>query len=205
MSRSRKRNKEKTTGQITLVLPENMSQEEMKNLIVSSLLEYDKVKMKIENEAGVSKAQARRDLVGYKDYSDRKLIQRIFMTLVNSVGVLFRILFMPKNKISGAYATTGLMKFAVSGLFSIAKWVLWGLTGFCFLSYPLSIIIPGLQAVDLRLYPTYIGIGILTLLLAQMFRIAGIEIEKMDDHNYIVDIFAAVAATVAIVISVVIK
>ena len=182
-----------------------MSQAEMQNLIVSSLLEYDKAKAEREKEAEENDLQARRNLVGYKDYSDRKFIPRVFLTFINRIVVLFRLLFMPKEKIKGDYATTGLMKFAVSILFAAAKWVfrVFGIYGL--ISYPLTFVFPNLAKIDIPTYFVYIGFGITALLLAQMFRLASIEVEKLKDHNYVVDIFAAVAALVAIIVSLIIR
>ena len=57
----KKKNDEKTAASINLVLPDNMSQGEMQNLIVSSLLEYDKAKAKIEKENEENDLQTRRN------------------------------------------------------------------------------------------------------------------------------------------------
>ena len=201
----KQKNDEKTAAPINLVLPDNMSQAEMQNLIVSSLLEYDKAKAEREKKAEENDLQARRDLVGYKDYSDRKFIPRVFLTFINRIVVLFRLLFMPKEKIEGDYVTTGLMKFAVSILFAAAKWVfrVFGIYGL--ISYPLTFVFPNLAKIDIPTYFVYIGFGITALLLSQMFRLASIEVEKLKDHNYVVDIFAAVAALVAIIVSLIIR
>ncbi len=196
---------EKVAAPINLVLPDNMSQADMQNLIVSSLLEYDKAKAEREKKTEESDLQARRDLVGYKDYSNRGFISRVFLTFLNRFAVFIRILFMPKEKIKGDYATTGLMKFAVSIIFTAVKWILWIVSLVFIASYPLSIIIPNIHNINPAMYPAYIGFGVLAFIFAQLFRVASIEIEKMKDHNYIVDIFAAVAAIVAIIVSLIIR
>ena len=46
----KQKNDKKAVASINLVLSDNMSQDEIQNLIVSSLLEYDKAKAKIEKE-----------------------------------------------------------------------------------------------------------------------------------------------------------
>ena len=199
------KNDEKTAAPINLVLPDNMYQADMQNLIVSSLLEYDKAKAEREKKAEETDLQARRDLIGYKDYSGRKFIPRVFLTFINRIVVLFKVLFMSKEKIKGDYATTGLMKSAVSILFSAAKWVFRAIGIYALISYPLTFVFPSLAKIDVSTYFVYIGFGITALLFAQIFRIASIEVEKMKDHNYVVDIFAAVAATVAIIISLIIR
>ena len=202
----KKQQKDKSTiPPVNLILPENMSTDDMKTLIVDSLLAYDQAKTDLDKKTEEIELQRRRELVGYKDYSNRKLIPRVFLTFLNQITVLFKVLFMPKSKIKGDYATTGLLKFAVSVLFSAAKWILWVVAVSLILSYPLSLIVPKSPVVDLTTYPTYIGFGLLAFLFAQLFRVASIEVDKMKDHNYIVDLFAAVAAVVAIVISIVLR
>ena len=207
MSKKKKvhHNDDKMTPPINLILPDNMPQEDMQNLIVNSLLAYDEAKKEREKVYEEQELIERRQAVGYKDFSNRRFVPRLFFTFINKVWVLLKILFMSKQKIKGDYSTIGLMKFAVSILFSAAKWILWGIAFILFLSYPFSLILPKAPDIALSIYPAYISFGVLALLFAQLFRVASIEIEKMKDHNYVVDIFAAVAAVVAIIISFVIR
>ena len=206
---SKKTNKQKkeqnTVPPVNLVIPDNMSNNEMQELLVKSLLAYDEAKKELEVKAEEEALLERQKLLGYKDYSGWKLIPRVFLQFFNRIAVIIRILFMPKKTIKGDYATTGLMKIGVSMLFGLAKWLLWIVSICCFLSYPLSQMLPNNPKIELSMYPAYIGFGLLAFIFAQLFRIASIEIEKMKDHNYIVDIFAAVAAIVAIIISLVIR
>ena len=201
----KQKNDEKTAPPINLVLPDNMPQEDMQNLIVNSLLAYDEAKKKLEMQEQEKGAQEWREKIGYKDYSDRKWLPRVFLTFFNSIKTMLKILFMPKKKINGDHATSGLMKLFVMLFFKACKWVLWVVSITAFLSYPLSLILHNAPVIDPAVYPSYLGIGIIALMLAQLFRMASIEVQKMRDHNYIVDIFAAVAAVVAIIISFVIR
>ena len=207
MSKKKKthNNNDKAKPPINLVLPGNIPQEDMKNLIVNSLLAYDEEKKKLEKQEQEKEAQEWRKKIGYKDYSDRKWLPRVFLTFFNDIKTMLKILFMPKKSISGDHATSGLMKLFVMLFFIICKWILWGVFIASVLSYPLSLIFHNFPTIDPASYPSYIGIGIITLMLAQLFRMASIEVEKMKDHNYIVDIFAAVAAVVAIIISFLIR
>ena len=201
----KKNNSKKMDKTISIVLPENLSQDEIKTLIVDSLLAYEQAKENLELKRIEHEQQIRRELVGYKDYSNRDLLARIFLTLLNRIVVLFKLLFMPKQKITGDTATTGLMKIAVSLLFAAVKWLLRLVAFVSVLAYPLSLFLPGFSQIELRQYPMFIIVGIVAFLLGQLFRLASIEMEKMKDHNYVVDIFAAVAAIVAIIISVMVR
>lgn len=203
MSKKRKNNNKNVDRTMKIVLPEGLSSNEMRDIIVSSLLAYDQAKKEPEKEALEKEMQERRKQLGYKDYSRCRPIRRFFLTILNRIKVFFKILFMPKEKITGDTATTGLMKMAVSLLFGAVKWLLRLVAFISVLYYPLSLLIPHLTRIELVQYPAFIIVGIIAFLFGQLFRLASIEVEKMKDHNYVVDIFAAVAAIVAIIISVI--
>ncbi len=209
MNKSRKR-KEKpketqNTPPLNITMPSGMSNAEMQALIVSSLLEYDRQKQVLEKQKDDAERKEWQSRIGYKDYSDRRLVPRIFLSVVNSLWSFVRLLFMPKKSISGDHATVGLMKIAVSLAFSLAKWVLWVVSAVLLLVYPCSLVIPSISKMPFSDAVPYIEFGLISLLFAQLFRIASIEIEKMKDRNYLVDIFAAVAAVAAIVISLILR
>ncbi len=195
--------KNNTSDYMGAVSPNRTSKQDLEDTIVKALLSYDQARKESDKKIAEKEFQDRHTTLGYKDYSQRKGIVRLILVFFNRLGVFIRILFMPRDKIKGDFATTNLMKFAVSFLFSAAKLLLWAVSFVTLLSYPLSLITPNLEKMDLSAYPTYLCIGIISFIFAQLFRIASIEIEKMEDHNYIVDVFAAVAAIVAIIISII--
>lgn len=209
MSRKNKRESNtsgtKNAPPLNITMSDGMSASEMQSLIVSALLEYDQKKQERDKQIEANALNEWRQRIGYKDFSDRKFLSRIVLTIANSLMTLLKVLFMRKKQITGDFATISLMRIAVSLVFSIAKWVLWGISTFLFLAYPCSLIVPGIPEIRFSEAVLHIEIGLITLLFAQLFRIASIEIEKMKDRNYIVDIFAAVAAVAAIIISLVIR
>lgn len=205
--KKKQKNKTEKAKEIPLNIsfPDTMSQEEIKNVIVESLLAYDLKKQEIEQQNQKKEQEEWREKIGYKDYSDKKWLPKIFLTFFNRIGSFLKIIFMPKKKISGDHAISSLMKIAVSLFFTITKWALWLVFAVCVLSYPIQFIALQSPKLPLESYPTYIALGLLAFLFAQMFRIASIEVEKIKDHNYIVDIFAAVAAVIAIIVSLIIR
>ena len=190
---------------VSTVLPESVTRDDLHKIIVKALLEYDQRKKELEKNDSENELKDRHELIGYKDYSNRKGLSRLVLTFVNRVRVFFRILFMPKKKIKGDFATTSLMKFAVALLFSATKWALWVFSFGAVLSYPVSLLLPNASRIELIEYPSYFCFGIIAFIFAQLFIIASIEIENMEDRNYVVDIFAAVAAIVAIIVSIVLR
>lgn len=213
MSKSKNKKKTKqstrTSGKIVSSSIEfskkDMSSDDLQETIVNSLLVYDQKKAEMAKQAEEDELQTRREAIGYKDYSNRKLIPRIIMIFLNRLKVFIRVLFMPKEKIRGEYMTTSLMSTAVSSLFGLIKWMLWIIAAVLLLRYPLSFVVPSIPTIKMSLYLVYIGISILAFVFAQVFRIVSIEMEKMQDRNYVVDIFAAVTAIVSIIISLVIR
>ena len=195
--------KNNTSAPKSTASPKTTAKQDLEDTIVKALLSYDQAKKESDKRNAEKELRDRHESLGYKDYSRRKGIVRLILIFFNRLAVFIRILFMPRDKIKGDFATTNLMKFAVSFLFSTAKLLLWAVSFVTLLSYPLSLIIKKKKKMDLSAYPTYLCIGIISFIFAQLFRIASIEIEKMKDHNYIVDVFAAVAAIVAIIISII--
>ncbi len=189
------------TPPLNITMPSGISNAEMQALIVSSLLEYDRQKQELEKQKEKFEREEWLERIGYKDYSDRKLIPRIILTNANSILALVKLLSMPKGRISGDHATIGLMRIALALAFSLTKLVLWVVSAYLLLSYPCSLIIPSINRMHFSVAVPYIVFGFLSLLFAQLFRIASIEIEKIRDRNYLVGLFAAVAAVVAIIVS----
>ena len=69
MSKKRKNNNKNVDRTMKIVLPEGLSSNEMRDIIVSSLLAYDQAKKEPEKEALEKEMQERRQQLGYKDYS----------------------------------------------------------------------------------------------------------------------------------------
>lgn len=195
----------KSLPSLNITIPDGMSASEMQSLIVNALLEYDQKKQARDKQIEAESLNEWRQRIGCKDYSDRKFLPRTVLTIVNSLWAFIKILLMPKKRIIGDFATVSLMSVAVSLVFSIVKWVLWVLSAVFLLIYPCSIIVPSMPIIQFSKAVLYLVIGLFLLLLAQLFRIASIEIEKMRDRKYVVDIFAAVAAVMAIIVSLVIR
>lgn len=189
------------TPPLNITMPSGMSNADMQALIVSSLLEYDRKKQELEKQKERAEREDWLERIGYKDYSDRKLLPRIILTNTNSILAFVRLLFMPKEKIHGDHATVGLMRIALALAFSLTKLVLWVASAYLLLLYPCSLIIPNIHRMHFSAAVPYIVFGFLSLLFAQLFRIASIEIERIRDRNYLLGLFAAVAAVVAIIVS----
>ncbi len=49
----------------------------------------------------------------------------------------------------------------------------------------------------------YIMYGIIAFIFSRLFRMAGIEVEKIEDRNYLIGIFASVTSLISIVIAII--
>lgn len=203
MSKSRKRKVKKTqnTTPLNITMPSGMSNSEIQALIVSSLLEYDRQKRDLEMREKDAEQKEWLSRIGYKEYSNQRFVPRTFLSLVNLFSSFIQLLFMRKESVRGDYATVSLMRIAILLAFSLTKCILWFVSAVFILSYPCSLVIPSIPNMSFIDALPSIGCGLITLIIAQLFRIASIEIEKMKDRKYLVDIFAAVTAVAAIVIS----
>ena len=111
--------------------------------------------------------------------------------------------FVPSKAIKGDRASFALMKLFLRIFFDFAKWIL-GLASLLFVVYGIALFFaPETLPV---LWISNVGLtilGITTFFLSRMFRMASIEIEKIEDRNYLFGLFASVASIVSIVIAIV--
>jgi hypothetical protein len=121
--------------------------------------------------------------MGYNEHEDKKgIIKKLFVSC-NRVKVCKNLLFLPKELINGDTTTFNLLKLFVSGSFSLAKWIT--------LLFPISVVVYigyqcisnfGLQILSFDNI-TLISYGFLSFLLSRLFRMAAIEVDKMEDRN----------------------
>ena len=95
------------------------------------------------------------------------------------------------------------MKLFLCAFFGFAKRIL-GLASLLFVVYGIALFfasetMPALWISNVGL----IVLGITVFFLSRMFRMASIEIEKIEDRNYLFGLFASVASIVSIVIAII--
>ena len=182
----KKKNTQQPTTLINVVLPSYMSDEEMQQIITNALLAVEDAK---EQKAKEQKEQERKE---WEETVGKNLIKRFF-----------KILFLPKKYIKGDKTTFALLKMFIEMFFCLAK-VLTLLFSLLVIVYiPLqyaSKAIPDMsigQNVILGLY------AIISFLFSRMFRMASIEVNKIEDRSLLFGIFACVTSIVSIIIAVI--
>ena len=184
---------------------ERLSDDEFRNLIADSLLLYDQKKQEREKHRQEEERRKWQEKVGLRDYSGRPLLPRTLLTFANRFIVFIKILFLPKRKIEGDHATSFLLNLAVSETFRVTAWLLW-IGAFLLVGRGIrGLAQPGYSSMSTIQNITAICLALLSVIFAQIFRMASIEVEKMKDRNYVADIFAAVAAVAGIIVAIVLR
>lgn len=133
-----------------------------------------------------------RNSLGYKEYSDKNKIAKKFLTIGNRIKVLFKLIFLPKNKrietsFSAIFLQTLLVEF-----FKFLKYGTLILSIFFigFMFYHPNIIFENYY------YFVLSGLAILLFLYSRFFRLISIEIDQMNDKEQLLSLFTAVVAIV---------
>lgn len=202
MSNGKKNKTKKNKGvpkniqSINVILPENITPDEMQHIIANAILESEEIKIKKEEELRLEKLAKWHKIIGYKKNESK------FKDALNKFKVFIRILFLPKEHIEGDRAFLTLLIMIIQSFLTLVKWILIFLSTAYFI-YPifqLLKITPSVQWSENVLYVLY---GIIAFVFSRLFRMASIEIEKIEDRNYIFSIFASVTSVISIVIAVI--
>lgn len=198
-----KEHKQSASTPVNIVLPDSMSAEEMQQIITNALLAVEDAK---EQKAKEQKEQDRkifREAMGYKDYPHEKGLKRSFLVFCNRVKMLFKLFFAPKHLIKGDDATFGLLKMSIEIFFWVAKWAATLFT-VCAIAYiPLQYIVEAILVLPIMSNVLLGCFALSSFLLSRMFRMASIEVDKIEDRSLLFGIFASVASIVSIVIAIV--
>ena len=203
MAKKNKSTKNVPSNNVNIVLPDSMSAEEMQHIITNALLAVEDAK---EQKAKEQKEQDRanfREAMGYKDYPSKKGLERKFLVFCNRVKMIFKLFFAPKHIIKGDDATFGLLKMSVEMFFWVAKWAA-TLFAMCAIAYiPLQYIVESIPVLPILSNVLLGAFAFSSFLLSRMFRMASIEVDKIEDRSLLFGIFASVASIVSIVIAIV--
>ena len=175
----------------------------MQHLIAHAIIEADEIKEEARHKRQDAELLEWRAATGYKEFSDKSKFLRSFKTFFNRFWCFIKLCFVPSKAIKGDRASFALMKLFLRIFFDFAKWIL-GLASLLFVVYGIALFfapetMPALWISNVGL----IILGIAIFFLSRMFRMASIEIEKIEDRNYLFGLFASVASIVSIVIAIV--
>lgn len=199
----KKKNPPQSTTPINVSLPIGMSAEEMQHVIAKALVEAEELKEQKKNEQREKEHAEWRKDIGYKDYSDKTPFKKGILTFFNRLFCFFKVMFIPAKKVKGDMASFGLLQMSVSACFSLAKFISFLAFILLFFGGIASFFIPLETAIPWTTSVWCIFIGFGCFMFSRMFRMASIEIQKIEDRNYLFGIFASLASIVSIIIAIV--
>lgn len=202
-SKTPKEQKQPTNPPVNIVLPDSLSAEEMQQIITNALLAVDDAK---EQKATEKKEQERknfREAMGYKDYSTEKGLKKSVLVFLNRIKMVFKLLFAPKRLIKGDDATFGLLKMTVEIFFWMAKWAT-TLFAAIFIAYiPLQYIVEAIPVISIWQNIFFGMYAVVSFLLSRMFRMASIEVDKIEDRSLLFGIFASITSIASIIVAII--
>ena len=203
MAKGKKKNKKQNNSEVKQASPITLSGEDMQHLIAHAIIEADEIKEEALRKQQDAELLEWRVATGYKEFSDKSKFLRSVKTFFNRFWCFIKLCFVPSKAIKGDRASFALMKLFLCAFFGFAKWIL-GLASLLFVVYGIALFfasetMPVLWISNIGL----IILGITVFFLSRMFRMASIEIEKIEDRNYLFGLFASVASIVSIVIAII--
>ena len=201
MAKDKKKNIKQNKSEVKQAPPITLSGEDLQHLIAHAIIEADEIKEEALRKQQDAELLEWRVATGYKEFSDKSKFLRSVKTFFNRFWCFIKLCFVPSKAIKGDRASFALMKLFLCAFFGFAKWIL-GLSSLMFILYGIILFfapetMPVLWISNIGL----IVLGITVFFLSRMFRMASIEIEKIEDRNYLFGLFASVASIVSIVIA----
>ena len=203
MAKDKKKNKKQNNSEVKQAPPITLSGEDLQHLIAHAIIEAYEIKEEDRHKRQDAELLEWRAATGYKEFSDKSKFLCGVKTFFNRIWCFIKLCFVPSKAIKGDRASFALMKLFLCAFFGFAKWIL-GLASLLFVVYGIALFfasetMPALWISNVGL----IVLGITVFFLSRMFRMASIEIEKIEDRNYLFGLFASVASIVSIVIAII--
>lgn len=205
MSKKKKNNKRENvqTNSLNLFLPEHIDKNELQNIIANALIESEEIKKQREEKQHEEELKNWQKTIGYKDYSNSTSKFKFFLQFWNDISILLKVCFISESKITGGdRVISNLLKIIPSLFFIIVKWLLTILALFIFLLIPFQVVNADIQ-VPLYINMLFIILSIVVFMFSRIFKIASIEVDKMEDRGYLVGIFASITSTLSIIIAII--
>lgn len=200
-SKSKKRrdsnSNSKNVQSVNIIIPENITNDEMQHIIANAILEAEDIK---ERRKQIQKGKERdewREKIGVKSYNGK------FKNILNGIKVLFKISFMPKKCINGNKASIALMKFILSLFLDIVSVILLLLSLYLTIIIHFQHLFTTIPELTIFYHVISVMYGILIFAFSRIFRMASIEVEKNENQGYLFSLFASVTSVISIIIAVI--
>ena len=165
----------------------------MTHIIAKAIVEAEDIRIQKENEKRKEKDRKWREVIGYKDYSDKKGVMRWVLRFINDCFILLRIPRIPKEKIETDWVSWSLLKVTMVMLF---QFITYGfLLGSMLMLFATIIHLKNIL---------YLGFAVPIFGLFGIFRIASIEVDKIEDRNYLISLFTAIVTVISVIIAIIV-
>lgn len=183
----------------SVIFPAEMSQEEMQHIIANAIIETQKMKEDAKQKQKEANIRELQEAIGLKEYNDKNRLLRIIKIAINRIKCFFKICFLSRKNIKGDRVTFGILSMLLTLIFALVSSVLY-VVAFIFFVCGIIALTRGQGAPlwGIEWY-TFIPYSFAAFMFASIFRISSIEIEKVEDRNYIQSLLNIVFAIIAAV------
>lgn len=198
MAKKKNEKKKQNKTEVSILVPPHISAEGIQHIIANAIVEADEIKEENRRKRQENELKEWHTVIGYKEFSDKNIFLRTLKTFFNRLCSFVRICFISKDKIKGDRFSFGLIKLFLELIFSGAKWLLAILAACAVALLFIHYFAPSAMDTSALNPISVIGIGLMSFLLSRLCRLASIEVEKLEDRNYLFALFAAVASIVTV-------
>lgn len=198
MAKKKNDKKKQNKTEVSIQVSPHISAEDFQHIIANAIVEADEIK---ENNRRIRQENELKEwhaAIGYKEFTDKNTVLRTLKTFFNRLCSFVRICFISKDKIRGDRFSFGLIKLFLEMALTGTKCLLATLTlcsaALVFIHY----LAPSAMDTSALNPASVIGIGLMSFLLSRFCRLASIEVEKLEDRNYLFALFAAIASIVTV-------
>ena len=181
------------------IFPAEMSQEEMQHIIANAIIEAKEADEDAKQKQKESNIRELQEAIGFKKYNDRNRLLRIIKIAINRIKCFFKICFLSRKNIKGDRVTFGILSMLLTLIFALVSLVLYVVTFIFFVCGIIALIRgQGAPLWGIEWY-AFIPFSFAAFIFASIFRISSIEIEKVEDRDYIQSLLNIVLAIIAAV------
>ena len=182
------------------LLPDSLSADEMKKIIVDAMMEFEMRKAEAKKEEVDLEQVEWDEILGIKRYSSDVRFYK-WKTWCSQVTATIKLLFFSSDEIKGSRITKVLMRSMTSSMMRLISNVIM-VTVIALLIINVK---QGLLDVTELWYiiPVSIVVLLSSFIIAKFINLASYEIDEMEDNNFVFGVFASITSMISIAIAVV--
>lgn len=193
----------KTESKVNVFLPANISTEEMQHILARAIVEAEAIKEQQKQAKKEEALKQWKSSIGYKEYDNKCKLWRSVKTFFNRIKCILNVCFIRREKIQSDRASFALIQTILKLFFDLANWILAIATTASVIFGIYKLCTTALLSPNWIFSICCIIVAIPLFILSRLFHMVSIEVEKIEDRNYLFGLFASIASIVSIIIAVV--